>query len=369
MQADPELIQFTQALIADQPGFEDKIRAIFSFVSQKIRYVAVELGSQTHQPHATSDVFRKRYGDCKDKTTLLLTMLQIAGIEGLPVLVPRDLDLLDESAPTLEIFNHVIAVVPRNNNAYYWLDATNEVAAIDSTPFFKSGKVLLIHWDGTYQFITTPELQDQKDYTDLEMIHRVHESGDIDVEYSYIYNGKAAEIPRYNFKYTSPEERKKIFEKMGVELSSFDVLNPNEVDLPFIIKFQGRVRNHIQKLDEKTMILSNNIPFDSYRDLTTVTARKYPIKLEATFLTKSKFVYYFPEGYKIKALPMEYNNEMPYRHDHIKYLFENNAFTLEAQAKYSEHKISPENFAMFREQAFKLQKYATSVKNIIFEKK
>ena len=96
MKADPALETFTRQLIADKKTKEEKISAIFNFVSQNVRYIAVLLGPHTHKPHAAADVFKKRYGDCKDKTVLLLAMLKIAGIEGLPALVPAQREYFDD---------------------------------------------------------------------------------------------------------------------------------------------------------------------------------------------------------------------------------------------------------------------------------
>src|SRR5208283_3949446 len=68
MKSDSELESYTRHLIADAKTDEEKINAIFSFVSQNIRYIAVLLGPYTHKPHAANEIFHKRYGDCKDKT-------------------------------------------------------------------------------------------------------------------------------------------------------------------------------------------------------------------------------------------------------------------------------------------------------------
>ncbi len=101
-----------------------------------------------------------------------MTMLKTVGIEGRPALVPKDSDALDEAAPSMGYFNHVIAVVPKKDGTFYWLDSTNKVAVIDSVPFLVPTRVLQINEDGSYQFVKTPDLEDSRDYTDL--MQRVH---------------------------------------------------------------------------------------------------------------------------------------------------------------------------------------------------
>ena len=186
MKSDSELESFTRHLIADAKTDEDKINAIFNFVSQNIRYISVLLGPYTHKPHAANEIFHKRYGDCKDKTVLLLTMLKIAGIKGMPALVPANGKYFDDSIPSLNVFNHVIAVVPFKNK-YFWLDATNETAAYNSPPFTLPTKIFLIHEDGSYQFITTPELNDKNDSYNIDMKYFIDQEGNAAIDYHYEY--------------------------------------------------------------------------------------------------------------------------------------------------------------------------------------
>ena len=369
MQADAELEKFTKELIAGKTNDEDKIRAIFYFVAQKVRYVAIALGPHTHKPHLAHDVFKKRYGDCKDKTTLLLTMLKIAGIKGLPALVPTDPNMLDESTPTLSVFNHVIAVVPKKDGTYYWLDATNKVAALDSVPFLIPNNVLLISEDGSYKFVKTPALDGDKEYTDLAQVIHVNENGDADIEYTYTYHGKWAEVERSDYQNKSPEARKQRFEAEGIELHNLEILNLNELELPLIIKIRGLMRNKLNKINDNSMILSSAGGIIDYDKLTTTKSRRYPIKFTDIGLIKVKKYFHFPKGYRIKKMPDNFYREDPYNINHVKYKFEGNIFSVEAMTKDLKHKIKPEEFDAFKIHALERQKFKKRVSNIIFEKK
>ena len=59
----------------------EKMNALATFMQKEIRYVAIQLGIGGWQPHRASEVFQHRYGDSKDKATLLSTLLQQVGIE------------------------------------------------------------------------------------------------------------------------------------------------------------------------------------------------------------------------------------------------------------------------------------------------
>ncbi len=368
MQSDSDLEAFTKELVKDKKTDEEKIKVIFNFVSQKIRYVAVLLGPYTHKPHPAREIFKKRYGDCKDKTTLLLAMLKIAGIEGKPVLVPARSEYFDESVPSLQVFNHVIAAVP-SGNKYYWLDGTNEAAAFDSAPFNRPTIVFVINSDGTYRFMETPPLDDNKDFSDLELESNINREGDADVNFTNTFSGKAAELSRYFYKYLSPEQRKTHFERRGIEVKELNFSSFTDTNKPFVINLKGIYKNMAQKLDENTMVLTNTVRLDSFRDITSAKERKYPISFKASYNSKEKYIYKFPPGFKIKNLPQSFASEKPYSKRTEKYSFHDSTFEISIEKREFEHKIKLENLDDFKKYAAGVQDHEASVRNIFFEKK
>ena len=97
----PEITAQTQNLIAGAPDFYTKLSRITEYIQKNIRYFIVERGIGGWQAHHAADIFRNRYGDCKDKTTLLISMLQAVGIHAdyLPVDIERG--VVDPDAPSL----------------------------------------------------------------------------------------------------------------------------------------------------------------------------------------------------------------------------------------------------------------------------
>lgn len=102
----------------------ERVRAIAEYVQQEIRYVAIEIGIGGYQPHPAADIFKKQFGDCKDKVTLLRTMLRAAGFESYYVIVNADRGVVDPSFATPYMFNHaIIAIrVPSSDGLYATLD-------------------------------------------------------------------------------------------------------------------------------------------------------------------------------------------------------------------------------------------------------
>jgi len=107
---------------------EEKVRAIFKDVALHIHYVGLEFGIGRYQPHPADDVLSNEYGDCKDKHTLLASLLKAAGIEAWPVLIANNREL-DPATLSPSQFNHVITLVPLGGKLV-WMDSTAEVAPV-----------------------------------------------------------------------------------------------------------------------------------------------------------------------------------------------------------------------------------------------
>ena len=115
LQATPDIAAKTAELTAAKTDFYDKSEAVAEFVQRQIRYFVIEKGIGGLQPHPAADIFRNRYGDCKDKATLLSAMLSTVGIHSALVMVDSERGFVDPDAPSL-MGNHVIAAIeiPKN---------------------------------------------------------------------------------------------------------------------------------------------------------------------------------------------------------------------------------------------------------------
>jgi len=110
--------------LRERPTDEDRAVGALEFVQSEIRYFSVSLGESSHRPTQPDIVVKQRYGDCKDKSLLLLTLLEALGIESKPVLVATGMRRgLDHLLPSPELFNHAIVQVTVNGKIFY-LDPT-----------------------------------------------------------------------------------------------------------------------------------------------------------------------------------------------------------------------------------------------------
>ncbi len=91
---------------------EDRIEGTLRFVQDEVRYLGIEMGRHSHLPHNPEQVFNRRYGDCKDKSLLVVTILTALGVEAVPALVStNEGQTLDEAQPSPFVFDHVIVKI------------------------------------------------------------------------------------------------------------------------------------------------------------------------------------------------------------------------------------------------------------------
>jgi hypothetical protein len=106
----PEIKQKVAEITAGMTDPVDKMRALTDFAQRKIRYAAIEFGIGGYQPHLASDIYAHQYGDCKDKATLLITMLHEAGIDAYYVVVFDERGIIRPDYPSMH-FDHVIVAI------------------------------------------------------------------------------------------------------------------------------------------------------------------------------------------------------------------------------------------------------------------
>ncbi len=124
----------SQELIAGIDDPRQRLEALLAYVRKKVRYVAVEVGIGGFKPSPPEEVLARKWGDCKDKSLLLIDLLQEAGIEAHPALIYSGRrNRIDDLFPSLQ-FNHLIVAVPASevsyeadepvNNGFFFVDPT-----------------------------------------------------------------------------------------------------------------------------------------------------------------------------------------------------------------------------------------------------
>ena len=142
----PNIAKKTEQLLKGAWSRQEKVKRLYEYVATNIHYLGYELGIWAIKPRPADLVLKDGRGDCKDKTTLLSTMLASAGINSYPVLISAgdtrgvNAHLPDggsevEAVPSLAYFNHMILAVEANKDGeLIWLDPTSETCAFGDFP-------------------------------------------------------------------------------------------------------------------------------------------------------------------------------------------------------------------------------------------
>lgn len=184
---------------AELPQPEARVLAARRFVQDEVRYLGIELGPYSHTPTQPDRVFQRRFGDCKDKSLLLATMLNALGIEARPALVNTEArHTLDAWQPSPYDFDHVI-VAARLNNQTYWIDPTisYQRGPVALTPAPDYERALVLNPDA--QALTTiPPTPLPEPTTSVHEVYRVADfASPVALTVTTTYRGTDADALRY----------------------------------------------------------------------------------------------------------------------------------------------------------------------------
>jgi len=194
-------VELTRGLSTDS----EKERAIYQFVASEFRYISVSFGQGRYQPHSADEVLSNRYGDCKDKHTLLATLLRAVGIEAWPALVGVQMEF-DPAVPSPSQFNHLVTYIPQSQSAL-WLDTTPEVA-----PFgmllarLRDHSVLVIPDRGPAVLRTTPANPPFPSDETFEVKSKLSADGTLDGHFEVSARGDSEVLFKSLFHATPPAQ-------------------------------------------------------------------------------------------------------------------------------------------------------------------
>ncbi|MCK5075196.1 MAG: DUF3857 domain-containing protein, partial [Calditrichia bacterium] len=142
-------------LVKDAVSDREKIDILYRFLQDRTRYQAIYLDIGGFQPHFAQDVYNNCYGDCKDLSTLMISMLDAVGIKAYPTLIlTRDEGVVREDL-ILSQFNHFIAMVPLQNDTL-WLENTADYRWAGDLSYTDEDCSVLVILDDGYKIIKTP---------------------------------------------------------------------------------------------------------------------------------------------------------------------------------------------------------------------
>lgn len=315
-------------LSASKPGDAKDPLAVatrlLASVVRNIRYAGVEFGEGSIVPRTPAETLEHKYGDCKDKATLLAAMLRQAGIPAnVALLVSGDEQDVDPEAPGIGHFNHVIVVIP--GTSPIWIDPTDEFARAGELPDSDQGRLALIASPSTTSLTLTPEAPSTANRTIETREFKLPEDGKSTlIETTEYFGSEERSTRRYYANHDVKTVREQL-EKYAKEtfiadsLIRYETSDPNDLSKPFTLRLEianagrGITVGGEAAVGIFTGHLLNDMPWalrsgDDEEDTTKSEADKRKPRVH-DFVFRHPYTYEMryrvtpPAGYVLRAMP------------------------------------------------------------------
>ena len=349
LDASADIKQQVAALTASRNTPLAKMTAIAQFVQHDIRYVAIELGIGGFQPHSASDVFMHRYGDCKDKATLMSSMLHEIGVDSYYVVINSERGSVTPEMPAhVGGFDHVILAIklpdglsnpmlvatlqhPRLGKLLFF-DPTNEL-----TPFGQIGGYL----QANYGLLVTPDGGELVEVPEqppvMNSIQRTAKlaldaTGTLKGDVQEVRVGDRAWSERWALRTTTKDiDRIKPIERLlAASISTFQIThasiaNLTHTDQPFGFDYSFEAANYAKSAGNLLLVRPRVLGSKTSALLETKERRNFPVEFEGPAQDTDTFEIAIPPGFEVDDLPPPVDVDFSFASYHSKTVVSGNA--------------------------------------------
>ncbi|RDK88668.1 DUF3857 domain-containing protein [Marinirhabdus gelatinilytica] len=286
----------------------EKVRAIYYWTQENIKYIAFEYALGGFIPREANDVFNKKYGDCKDNSSILKEMLKIAGIQGsLTWVGTREIPYTYKQVPTPLVDNHMILSYTENGETYY-LDATGRYTPLDMPTSFIQGKEALVeNGPDAFSIKQIPIVPASR--------NSITESTTLRLEGDRLVGASKASLTGYpksrffsNLENMDSKSQidilyKDFFEKGNNKflIQTYTENNKYSYELPFLVDYEFSIEDYARKLGDEIYInLNLNKLASMYK---TEEDRELPVEYDFKQKFSHTTTFQIPAGYKVTYLP------------------------------------------------------------------
>ena len=330
-QPNAEIRAKAAALTAGKVTDLDKIQALYDYVAPNFRYISLSFGVGRYQPHAAEDVLHNEYGDCKDKHTLLASLLEASGYHASSVLINSGRKI-DPDVPSPSQFDHVFTMVPLGKDEIF-MDSTTEVAPFRLlAPILRDKQALIIPQDGAPHLEKTPADPPMRNRQFSEVDGKVSGVGKLEAHVRYELRGDSELYMRMLFRHV-PRNKwndwvKSIsaYSGLGGEVSDLTVSDPAATHEPFKLEYKIDAPNFYDWSKKKADVmlpLSQMSMAEANDDDDTD-----PVKIGSPIEYVYRLRLEFPAKY-IERAPLPFSMKRDYANYTASYKVEGTVFTAE----------------------------------------
>ncbi|GAA5217379.1 DUF3857 domain-containing transglutaminase family protein [Corallincola platygyrae] len=264
-----ELVEYIEQL--KKLPKKQAIEKAIGFSQEKVRYLGIEIAENSHLPHSPAEVFENRYGDCKDKSLLLVTMLDALGVDASPVLVStHQTKTVGDYLPTYGLFNHAIASFVYQDKRY-WVDPTLTHQGTTLESFYQPdyGAALLVKKGNDQLTMMPSHSAEQHTVSVIQQYHASDYISPVRWQIQAEYTGREAERMRYRLAKTGQKRLSQEYLNYYAQLNEgIESLGAIEIEddrlINKIVVKEEYLLPKFWKLDQS----SSNSNFHFYSDLT-----------------------------------------------------------------------------------------------------
>jgi hypothetical protein len=289
---------------------EEKIGHAFRY-AQSLRYVAIDLGIGGIRPNQPQTVLDRQYGDCKDKSILLISLLRSMNIKAVPVLVRTKSEGQIDPTFTSWSFNHMIVKAETADKKVFWLDPTAKYCPLGSLPSEIEGiDVLVINEDGKSKIETTPRSRPQQNGREWDIAVAVLSATEASFKAAITFKGQDAMSSRHYFSERTEKEMKEFCKSLvvgdfvGAVIDGYSVENLDAMEKDLVLRFEFKAGNALQRQGDLYMVNLN--PFNLFGSMRWLVkdTRKFPVDFDYPYYVKKTLAVQLPEGrFTVRNMP------------------------------------------------------------------
>ena len=326
----PEVQSKAQALVRDRRTRRDTLEALYDFVSKNYRYVSLSFGVGRYQPHAAGEVLANQYGDCKDKHTLLASLLAAVGRRAYPALISTGAEI-DSDVPSPLQFDHMISAVPEGDT-FIWLDTTPGVSPFGFLLYgLRAKQALVIPGDETPRLRLTAGEPPFPTRMQVDVTGQLTEFGTLKVAVRHVVRGDAEVILRLGFRATPPAQWNALATAMATaeglygEVTDVQPDDPTATRDPFQFTFQLTKSGYLEWSGKRAHV-SGPLPTIDFPADTSDTAGPHTSVSDQEYATRLKLA--LPAGVTARA-PVPVELMRPYGKYRSSYVVRGDTITIE----------------------------------------
>ncbi|KAB2879110.1 DUF3857 domain-containing protein [bacterium] len=304
----PKVLEKTNRIIEGVSSDEEKVRLLSNYV-KSIRYTAIQLGDGGYRPRKPQEVIDTQYGDCKDKSTLLITMLRSIGIVAKPVLVRTyNRGQLDPEFQGMGWFNHMIAKVELPDQTL-WIDPTSENSQFGELPWLDEGVWVCVLDSNKAQIEKTPVRDQNQNKMDVKIQAVLFGESGMNFHFVIEHYGNWALFLSNELKDLSLSDLQKYCkslvadEFLNSKIQNIKLSKREGIDKPLTLEFDAVMPNAIQQQGD--LCYAKIDPFKMFESMTWLSSenRRYPIRYSYPYSVHKTVQIKLSDAYKVRNLP------------------------------------------------------------------